>query len=1225
MKMNRLIKIVFIVILISFAGNVFAQTGRSESDFIYAKRLYEDGLYDLAAEALENYLLTYPDSPHLAEAGMFIGESLWKEGDYDSARNAFQQVAMDYPDDPIAISALFKIADSYEEENNLEKSIRALLRIPVFYPTSTFAPDALVKAAEFQIAMGKWIEAETPVQQVMNQYVSSSQIFNARILWAKILANRGEYEAAIIEAGIVADGSENQNLAVHALGYMGEWYSQSGQEAEAEASWQRILNDYPDLPENGAALINMASSRLKVGDAEKAERLLREAMNSLNDPDSKAEAIVGLGDALFLMDRFEGAFAQYQEIENPSSEVKFRTALTLEKLNRPDEAISLYREIEENNENILTVPSSWRSAELLVNSGRYQDAVIRYKTAEEKLDDILRKSEARYQQALIQSTNDPEKCIGLCENFTSEFERSPRVDDILWLRVKSYITLERYQDAINTLHSLIQNYPVSPYTEEAKLRIDYLQGYVIKEGDPSTKVAGLLAEVAGGLDNKDLALRLGDIYLNEYKDYTAAKNQFSIVLSDSTSSDDQVWLANEGLGEAIWRGYLFWLKGKRGDSRVESAETIDKAIETATGLIGLLTNTSDPEIRERLAFRTIRLGIKARTLGDRIRYQREAWQAFISDHPESNNLAEIYFDLADAFSVELPDDSVDTFGDPAIWYLETIRDEYSESDYYVKSLLKLGNRYLNSGREIDAFNEYDKLTESENSPVRAESELTILRLDSVSIERKEKAVQWLRYNAYYHPDVNEARDLVIAKLLDAKKYSEAKNEIDTYLNLNPEYGAGLVIPGADIHEYSYIFGRIYEGNSDLEKARQEYLLYLAYYPEGKHAIDIHKRLANIRLEQGFWESAINHYRWLIESSDDSTSEQYAKKSLARLRFEKGEFEESKKWAIEIIENSSSIDTIFIYDQHVIICQLKAEQLNDADRAFNSFKKKYSKRDDYDEAAARFTLEKGRLFSKFKNFIRSEESYKRVIRKYKNTSWVAEAKYELGRDYLDLKQYEKALDILTAMPREYPGDPIIGHVYWVLGNYYVSNDNLMDGISTYERVLSDSTYHEIWPSVYQNQIRAYKQSGFFAGALQSIQKYISLYPNSEDSFERKMDVGLMYNELSQFDLAIAQFTQLQPLADIESEAACQFYIAEALEKSGRLAEAVIEYKKVDYLGKRTKMQWAITALYSAGRVLERLGDDENAIEMYSEVVKREGLASPFGRRANDQIKRINGDG
>lgn len=1221
---QRLLLIV-LILSIAWVGGVHAQSSRSESDFIYAKRLYEDGLYDLAAEALETYIDTYQNSPHLPEASFLIGEAYWQEDRFDDARTSFQRVAMEYPDDPRAVQALVRVADSYQAQGDKDKTVRALLRIPLFFPSSPTSPSALVRAAGILIDQEKWSEAEAPLQQVIQQYAGSPELIRARLLWAQVLASRGDYDSAIREATKVIELAGASQLSVEALGLQGEWYSRIGRDAEADEAWQTILEAYPDTPDRASALVRMGERRLRIGDARKAEPLFREAVETAEDADILRRSRIGLGDALFLLVRYDEALGQYSHIENPLPELRYRMALCLEKGSRYGDALSQLDQVAQGEATTLKAAAAWRRGLILQKLGRFTEARSAFQNAESLNQNVLAKSEARYLALEALAQESPVDVAEECDRFLPVYPTSPRVDDVAFLKATKLTTLGKYPDAVQAWKDLSRRYPASPLVATANFRADYLERYMIQKGDPSTKVAGLLAEVAGGLDRRELALRLGKIYLNEYKDFTAAVQQFESVLADSTVASSFRSQAIEGMAEARWKRYQRTLFGETGERSEDEVRIHEEANSASADLIGLLPQIVNAEVRSETAYRITRLGEVMRSGEERIRYARQAWQSFLADHPDSPHAPESYFRLGEVFAATVSGDTLDVFSDPSIWYLEILRDDFPNSSWTDAGLLLLADRYIKAGRGGEARDAFNRILQHNTSPERVEASLNLLDLPRTNSDQSAEIISWLTSEAWYNPRVDEARREMADKYLEAGDYELARQQITYLIDLDPKVDAGLVIPGAVDHRYSYDLARIEERTGDLDLARQHYQRFLAHHPGSSRAPLAHLRLAELRQKQGYLTAAVSDYRWLVENPINPPATQEAKRALARLSLHAEEWEGVLEWARAAEKGEEVADSALVYSELAIVALYRLDRATEADQARDTFEDQYGKRPSYDPAVAHFELERGKLLSRKKQYSRAEDVYRRLIRKYEGTPWAPEAAYELGRDFLERKKYDDALEILTAMPKEYAGNPVLGRVYWVLGNYYVESGNMMDAISTYNRVLEDSTYRAIWPHVFQNQIRTYKQAGFYAGALQANQNYLKVYPNASDAFDRKMDVGLMYTQLGQYDLAISQFRAIQPMANVEDEAACQYYIGEALEKSGRLAEAVIEYKKVDYLGKRTKMQWAVTALYSAGRVLERLNDADKAVDMYREIVKREGLGSPFGRKAQEQIERLQQSG
>ncbi|NOY60465.1 MAG: tetratricopeptide repeat protein, partial [Calditrichaeota bacterium] len=74
--------------------------------------------------------------------------------------------------------------------------------------------------------------------------------------------------------------------------------------------------------------------------------------------------------------------------------------------------------------------------------------------------------------------------------------------------------------------------------------------------------------------------------------------------------------------------------------------------------------------------------------------------------------------------------------------------------------------------------------------------------------------------------------------------------------------------------------------------------------------------------------------------------------------------------------------------------------------------------------------------------------------------------------------------------------------------------------------------------------------------------------------------------------------------------------------GDTEKAIIEFLKIKYLSKRTKLPWGATALYEAGRGYQKLGNLTKAKEMFQQVVRERGANDQIGRVANQQIQEIN---
>jgi tetratricopeptide (TPR) repeat protein len=123
----------------------------------------------------------------------------------------------------------------------------------------------------------------------------------------------------------------------------------------------------------------------------------------------------------------------------------------------------------------------------------------------------------------------------------------------------------------------------------------------------------------------------------------------------------------------------------------------------------------------------------------------------------------------------------------------------------------------------------------------------------------------------------------------------------------------------------------------------------------------------------------------------------------------------------------------------------------------------------------------------------------------------------------------------------------------------------------------------------NLIETYETAGIFDAALQLTRKYLELYPNNEDSFDKKIKIGVLYQRLGYNEQSVLHLQTLLDQAGSDLEGEIRYYIAEANYNKGDFQQAILDFLKVPYLvTKRGKMDWTANSLYMAGQSYEKLG-------------------------------------
>jgi tol-pal system protein YbgF len=102
----------------------------AEQAYQAAYRDVTRGNYELAGQEFQDYLTRYPDSPRIAEAHFYLGESQHAQERYLEAAGEYQKVTHDFPASRLAPAAYLKMGRAYvqlEERTLAEKAFRTLI------------------------------------------------------------------------------------------------------------------------------------------------------------------------------------------------------------------------------------------------------------------------------------------------------------------------------------------------------------------------------------------------------------------------------------------------------------------------------------------------------------------------------------------------------------------------------------------------------------------------------------------------------------------------------------------------------------------------------------------------------------------------------------------------------------------------------------------------------------------------------------------------------------------------------------------------------------------------------------------------------------------------------------------------------------------------------------------------------------------------------------------
>lgn len=111
-------------------GSRPAQPDQAEQAYQAAYSDVTKGRYELATQEFQDFLTQYPDSPRIAEAHFYLGESQYAQERYLEAAGEYQKVTHDFPASRLAPAAYLKMGRAYvqlEERSLAEKAFKTLM------------------------------------------------------------------------------------------------------------------------------------------------------------------------------------------------------------------------------------------------------------------------------------------------------------------------------------------------------------------------------------------------------------------------------------------------------------------------------------------------------------------------------------------------------------------------------------------------------------------------------------------------------------------------------------------------------------------------------------------------------------------------------------------------------------------------------------------------------------------------------------------------------------------------------------------------------------------------------------------------------------------------------------------------------------------------------------------------------------------------------------------
>lgn len=1190
---------------------------QEEQDFRFAVQLADKQLHDIAALQFLKFADTWPTSPNAPEALFRAAESQEEIKAFDQAATTYLRLILGYPQSPVTDKALFNRGKLLAQLGDPLNAALTLERIRLFTPQSELVPLALTAAAEEFIRAGQPQQAFSAAQTLVMQYPDSPQLSRARYLMARMHRLGRKPSLALLELDKIPTERIDNSLAVQAGLLRGQLLSELGRYAQADSVFEVALNAPTVSDSTGAAAAALATSLASRGLLERAIQVC-ERILSRNLPEADRSRLQWIqGDCWTRMGDPGRALRLFNALNlaalTPSqqSRVAFRIGVLQERLGESALALPWFARVLMAPDTLPGLAALQRIAlvrhtHLLVQLGNSAEALrilrLRFDDRPALRDQIL------LLRGDIQRTvlHDPPGALHAYGMLSEFYPASMLVDEAALGSAGCHEAIGDWQAAIRAYQRYLALYPAAEAAALAQRRLDLLQHYTANTADGGEAWIGQ-ALLAGG--NSRAALAWAAARIEKAHDYTAGLE----ILRQ---------LPGSGALGAVPESRLVYLAGlchlRLAEKSLLSGDPANARshADSLLSLTGWLQQNA-PAVAEHqqldalaqtMAWRTISdlraaalsSDSLAVTLPDSLAAVVRLEGARISHRIARDSSSTLWLDRAAASmrylsAMTLPRDLAFTRdllqsqiflarqqADSAITALRTALNRGGPAPGIVQAQLQLARLLEERQLEPEAIDIYRSWIAEHYYSRTADS--VRVRLCSLYFKRQEFAAA--RECMQLHPEEAELNDL-------APYLSTAVDE-----------------------ELLWLSAQAWLLQEDLPQAIVGFQEYLRRAPQGPHRGAAMITLADLYLRDHNPEAAAGHFTALIAAMPADSLGRLALVRYADLLYDQKQYREAAL-KYEQAKTTLSGDLQRQAAMRQVLCEFRLGNISRARLLADAFRKSYKDR----KAEALFLNEDGLFCLTNKDFKAAESQLRELSSKYRDLPEGADGDMGLARMYAILNKPEEALKILAAIPEKYSDPRIIALAYVNLGEFYYQNRQLENCVTAGRKALEFASRGAEQQRAIQLLISVFDDLRLWDNAVVLLREYIRDYPQAEDTFNRRVQLGVFLINLKEYDRGIDYLRGLLPQADAENEAEIQYWIAKAYAERGEVAQAITEYLKVKYVCRPSKLPWGTTALYEAGQSYVKLGNLDNARTLFQQIVRELGVGDQFGRVANERIREI----
>ncbi|PID27617.1 MAG: hypothetical protein CR982_05200 [Candidatus Cloacimonadota bacterium] len=1146
------------------------------SDMDYGVRLYNEKLYDVAITQFSSFIERNPESSLTPKASYYLSLVYKEIGDIDSREQSLKQILIDFPESEQALTALNDLSEIYLDKDPLKAS-KYLLQAKVFFAGSKLFPSMIYKAISILYKNGDIVGAKREINYMKRSFPYDLFTIKARAIEANILLDKNQFvKGQDIFKKLLSVAKDEQKSEVYYL--YGIYLKRSGAYSEARKTFLKVIEDGSKKEDS------YFSSIIEFSKLAMLDKIYSKVFKLLSKVDKvpkkfKPEYYALLGEVEYHKGSFKSSFKSYKEAYKLNNNVEYllKGAKALGEDGNYEDAgdfLKRYANKDVGGEELIAL-----SAQLYIEGGNIAKGVGMFKTLYRKFPQYKDLKKLLF---LIGKTYYDLGNYGAAfdelETFVKIYPSSFYSDDGAFLLAESALILGENEDfyyhrALKYFEMIVEKFPASDFYNLSLQRIKFLKENKIKPSNIFEKVSTFVSD-SGNFSEK------AKFCYYDLKDYKLAYK----LLKDIKNTDNEIKLirslallkSGSKDKNEIQRSLDYLSKSL--DSNIDRDRKIDIFFTRESSLSLIYSGEELSDLRDNYYIETINKGL---------------------DNSEGvilyNYCKTLFYNSKDTKRV--------------IKFCKSYSLKYPNSEYSNEVNFYMASIYAKKGDLDSSISIFKSIIDKGGKGRFTYFSIDKLLKTSLDLSETVKYVDILKRDFFYM-DLSRRGDIIVADAyLNEKKY---KSSVSIYQKIYEDYD-GMEKGG----DYIYICLKLAEINDLLDNRKSEMYLKEAYSlaSDKSTKINILTKLSQFYEKSGNLRS-LKHTLSEISGLNNGKGAYESNVILGDIEFNNRNYKKSLKiYKNAFDDKEGEKDTNLAFK--IAVNYLRTDDVSSGKKVFDSIKDEVD-----DEIKSKFYLEAGNSYLRKKNYDRALNNFVVVTDNYKKSSSYPEAKYGTALIYYNIGKQEEAFDTWKDVVKKYPNSNIFVEANYYLGSLYLKRDMIENAIGALQNVVSYEGEHRLKKFAYNQLIKLYKKLSFNDSALKATREYIELYPEGEDIFDKRIEIGVLLQKNRDFDRALEYFHKLKVNTDGEDELATQFYIAETYMLKGEFRRAISEFLKVKFaMINKTPYDWKITAVYKAAQCYEKISEFDKAIALYEEIIKKYDLSTKYGRQAQKSIDKI----